>query len=100
MAKILRKSCGNHKAQFPKLRVFAGQKSILRHYCIQNVTDGTQIRAHTINKESVTHCSQFISVKAKKIVRKSEAQFQEKLRELRLRKNDSFLTKTHVCKKE
>ena len=31
MAKILRKSEENHKAQFPKVSVFVGQKSILRH---------------------------------------------------------------------
>ena len=37
--------------------------SILRHYCIQNVKDGIQIRIYKIRKESVTHFRQFISVK-------------------------------------
>ena len=32
MALILRKSQENHEAQFPKLNVIIGQKSILRHY--------------------------------------------------------------------
>ena len=63
------------------------------HYCIQNVKDGIQIRVYKINKESVTHCSQFISVKVKKILRKSQARFQEKLKKLRLRINDGFLIK-------
>ena len=42
MAKILK----NDKAQFPKLSVFVGQKSILRHFYIQNVEDGIQIRIY------------------------------------------------------
>ena len=37
MAKILRTSYENHKAQFPKLCVFVGQKSLLHHYESQNV---------------------------------------------------------------
>ena len=47
MAKILRKSEENHKAQFPILSIFVGQKSILvgqksilNHYYILNVIDG------------------------------------------------------------
>ena len=46
MAKILRQSQENHKAQFPKLRAFVGQKLILHRYCIQNVEDWIQIQAH------------------------------------------------------
>ena len=42
MAKILR----NDKAQLPKLSVFVGQKLILRHFYIQNVKDGIQIRIY------------------------------------------------------
>ena len=72
---MLRKFLENHKAQFSKLIVFVGQKSILRHYYIQNVKDGIQIRVYTICKESVAHFSQFISVKVKKILRKYQAQF-------------------------
>ena len=85
------KSLKNHEAQSPKLSVFVGQKSMFRHYCIQNVKDGIQIRVNKINKESVTHFSQFISVKVKKILRKSQAQLREKLRKLRLRQVRVFL---------
>ena len=46
-----------------------------------------------IINESINHYSQFISVKAKKNLRKSEAQFREKLRKLRLRQNNDFLIK-------
>ena len=87
MAKLLRKSQG----LIPKLSAFIGQKSILHHYYIQNVKDRTQIRVYTINKESVTHFSQFTSVKVKKILRKSQVQYTEKLRKLSIRQNDGFL---------
>ena len=46
---------------------------------------------NNINSESVSHFSQFISVKVKKNVRKSPVQFWEKLRKLRLMQNDGFL---------
>ena len=49
-----------------------------------------------INNESVTHFSQFISVKVNKNLRKSQAQFREKLRKLRLRQNNDFLIKKRV----
>ena len=42
MVKILRKSHENHEAQVPEFSVFIGQKSIFRHYYIQNVKDGIQ----------------------------------------------------------
>ena len=70
-----------------------GQKSVFRHYCIQNVKDGIQIQVYNIMNESVNHSSQFISVKVKKNLRKSQAQFREKLRKLRLRQNTGFLIK-------
>ena len=41
----------------------------------------------------VTHGSECISVKFRKILRKSHAQFREKVRKWRLRLNDGFLTK-------
>ena len=48
---------------------------------MQNVKDGIQIQVYDINNESVSHFSQFISVKVKKIsgsilgkVKKIEAQ--------------------------
>ena len=69
------------------------KKLIFRHYYIQNVKDGIQIRLSNINKESVSNFSQFISVKVNKNVRKSQAQFQKKLRKLRLRQNDDILIK-------
>ena len=52
-----------------------------------------QIQVCNVDNEGVNHFSQFISVKVKKSLRKSQAQFREKLRELRLRQNDSFLRK-------
>ena len=93
MAKILIRSSENHKAHFPKLSVFVGQKWILRHYCFQNVNDGIQIRVCKINKENVTCFSQFVSVKVKIMLRKSQAQFREKLRKSKLRQDDCFLIK-------
>ena len=54
--------------------VFVGEKSIFRHYCIENVKDGIQIQVYKINNDSVAHCSQLISVKVKKILRKSLAE--------------------------
>ena len=80
MARILRMSLENHKVQFPKLSFFVGQKSILYHYCIQNVKDGSQIREYKINKERATNFSQSITVKVKKILLKSQDQFREKLK--------------------
>ena len=96
MVKILRKSSKNHEAQFPKLSVFIGQKSIFHRYCIQYVQHGIQIQVYNISNESVNHFSQFISVKAKKNLRKFQAQFREMLRNLKLRQNESFLIKKNV----
>ena len=62
-------------------------------YCIQNVKDGIQIQVYNINNESLSHFSQFITVKVKKNLRKSQAQFREKLRKLRLSQNCGLLTK-------
>ena len=56
----------HHKAQFPKLSVFIGQKLIFRRYCIQYAKDGIQIQVYNVNNESVNHSSQFISVKVEK----------------------------------
>ena len=49
-----------------------------------------------INNENVTHFGQLISVKVKKILRNSQAEFGVKLRKLRLRQNDDFLIQKHV----
>ena len=65
----------------------------MRRYCIQNVKDEIQIHVYNIINGSVTHSSQFISVKVKTNLRKSQAQFREKLRKLRLRQNNEFLIK-------
>ena len=78
--------------------MFIGQKAAFRSYCIQNVEDGFQIQVYNIINDSVDHSSQFISVKVKKNLRKSEAQFREMLRKLRLRQNNDFLIKQkRVC---
>ena len=65
-------------------------------YCIQNIKDGIQLLVYEINNESVTNFSLFISVKVKKNLRKSQAQFREKLRKLLLRQNDGFLIRKGV----
>ena len=62
-------------------------------YGIQNVKDGIKIQVYNINNESVSHISQFISVKVQKNLRQSQAQFRGKLGKSRLRKNDGFLIK-------
>ena len=56
----------------------------------------TRVQVYKINKESLTNFSQFISLKVKKILRKGQAQFREKLRKLKLRQNYGFLIK-EVC---
>ena len=66
---------------------------VFRCYCIQNVEDGIQIQVYNIINDSVNQSSQLISVKVKKNLRKSEAQFREMLRKLRLRHNNDFLIK-------
>ena len=76
--------------------MFISQKSVFRRYCIQNVKDGIQIQVYNITNESVNHFSQFVSVKVKKNLRKSQAQFREKLRKLRFRQNNDFLIKRRV----
>ena len=98
MVKILRKSYENDEAQFPHFRVFIGQESIFRRYCIQNVEDGIQTQVYNINDKSINHFSQFISEKVKKHLRKSLAQFWEKLRKLRLRQKKRNSYKKRVIK--
>ena len=53
--------------------------------------DGIQIQVCNISNEIVNIFGQFISVKVKKKLRKSQAHFGEKLRKLRLRKILVFL---------
>ena len=59
---------------------YISQNSIFRHYCIQNVKDGIQIHVYKINNEYLTHTSLFMSVEVEKNLRKSQAQFREKVR--------------------
>ena len=89
MAKILRKCSGIQEAQFPIFFCWP-KKSIFRHYCIDNIEDGLQIRVYEFSRERVTNFSQFIAVNVKKSLSNSKTQFREKLRILRLRKNDVF----------
>ena len=77
----------------PKLSVFISPKSVFCRYCIQNVKDGIPIHVYNIINDNVNHSSQFMSVKVKKNLRKSQAKFRDKLRKLRLRQNDGFLIK-------
>ena len=93
IVKILRISLEDHEAQFPKLSVSAVVKSIFRHYCVQNGEDGIQTRAYRISKEVQPIPSSLFQKKLRKCEEKSQAQFQEKLRKSRLRKNGVFLTK-------
>ena len=47
----------NHEAQFPKLSVFIGKKSVFRRYCMQNVKDGIQIQVYNTMNECLNHFS-------------------------------------------
>ena len=60
MAKILRMSEVNHKAQFLNLSAFVCQKLIFRHYHIENVKARILIPVYKNNKDRVAHFSQFI----------------------------------------
>jgi len=101
--KLIRKwgSNGNNpketrRLNFQNFSASIGQESTYRRYSIQNAKDGIQIQAYNINNGSLSHLSQFISVKVKKNLRNSQAKFREKLRKLILRQNDGFLTKKRV----
>ena len=55
-----------------------------------------RFKTYNINNERVNHFSQFVSVKVKKNLRKSQAQFREKLRTSRFCQNYGFLMKKKV----
>ena len=59
-----------------------------------------KMEVYRINNESLTHLSQFISVKVKKKLRKSQAHFQESILNIgwivMLTQNDILLTKNRV----
>ena len=84
------------RGSISKIYYFFGQKYKFRRYFIENVKDGIQIQVCNINNESVSQFGQFISVKVKKNLRKPQAQFSEKLRKLRLRRNNGCLVKKNV----
>ena len=66
---------------------------MFRRYRVQTDKDGIQIQVYNIIKDSLHHSRQFISLKVKKNLRKSQAQFREKLRKLGLSQNIEFLIK-------
>ena len=73
---------------------------MFHRYRIQNDKDGIQIQVNNIINDSLHHSRQFISLKVKKNLRKkSQTQFWEKLRKLRLRQNIEFLIKkrAYIC---
>ena len=76
---------------------FVGQISIFRHYCIQNVKDGIRIQVYNINNEIVNHFGQLILAKVGKNFWKSQTQFREMLRNLRLKQNYGFLINKKTC---
>ena len=55
--------------------------------------DGLQIQVCNVSNECLTHFSQCYFSKVKKNLRKSQAQFREKLRKLRLKQNYDFFKK-------
>ena len=66
----------------------------------KNIKDGIQIQIHNINNEIANHFGLFILVEVKKNLRKSQAQFREKIRKLRVRQNYGFLIKKTCIKKK
>ena len=92
LKKVLRKP----QSSISKFKCFCWSKIDIHDYYIQNVQDGTEIRECKKKKISVYHFKQFISVNVKKILRNSQAQFREKLRNLRLKQMIVFLLKKRV----
>ena len=68
------------------------QKSIFHQYCIHIAKMEFKLE-NTISTTKMETILAIFSVKVKKNLRKSQAQFWEKLRKLRLRQNDGFLIK-------
>ena len=54
------------------------------------------MQVYNINNDIANHSGQYILVTVKKNLRKSRAQFREKLRKLRFRQNDGFLIKKRI----
>ena len=100
MAKILRKSYENHKAQVQE----NAKKITVYLLYIPEIDIGSFLRT-LIQKDRdlwwpnnyrVACFSQFTPAKVKKILRKSQPQIREKLRKLSLRKKSAFLIKKNV----
>ena len=89
LKKIARKSRGS----IPKLKCVYWQKSVFVVIAFKLIKMEFKFK---IIKDSLHHSRQFISLKVKKNLRKSQAQFREKLRKLRLRQNIKFLIKKRV----
>ena len=90
LKKIVRKSRGSNS----KIKCFYKPK--IDNFIViafKILKDGVHIQVYNSINESVNHFNQFISVQVKKNLRKSQAQFREKLRKLRLRQNNDFLIK-------
>ena len=89
MVKIFRKSSENlqkiRRLNFQNLVSSLAKNLYFVVIAFKMLKGGVQIQVYNINNEFVAHFSQFISVKVKKHLRKSQAQFREKLRKLRLR---------------
>ena len=113
--KVLRKSQGSsstvHLFYVPEIDIssfFANSRTKIKAFapvsCIWYMkTKRYRIRTTSLvpckwrpNKYRVTHFSQFIPAKVKKILRKSKPQFREKLRKLRLRKSVFLIKKIRV----
>ena len=60
------------RLNFQNIVFFIGQKSIFRRHCIQNAKDGIQIQVYNINNDIANHFGQFILVKVKTKLRKSQ----------------------------
>ena len=90
LKKILRK----WRSSISNIKCFYWPKIDISSSLHSNVKDGVQVRVYKLNSESVTHFSQFFfKVKANRNLRKYQSQFRKKLRKLRLRQNDAFLSK-------
>ena len=73
LKRMLRKS----QSSFSKVKCFSLPNIDITSLVYSKFKDRGQILVYKINKESSLHFSQFISVKVKTMLRKSQAQFRE-----------------------
>ena len=81
-----------------KIKYFCWPKIDI-HGCIQNVKDGIHIRVYRMNRDRVSILSSLFRNSFKRISGKSQAQFREKLRKLRLRnmnRHNGFIVKKNM----